>query len=271
MFSNFIAKAFCEDDEENGFSEYRAIGTAWFEETEPGLLERISLSCAGWRDGRRGLVEITDGTAHSAYLNALRAKALAEIVSLSQLRHSQLSEARDEIERLAFSIPSKKARLKELEAKAQEAARNGEQAVVENEEELIEVRPSAFESHQRDREASQLRRALDNDQERIISLRSRQAFLRNDAMLKLDLLIERYHERAARYLRAVDGCRRHALCAEVQPPSIQSAGEAVMEKALRGDPLAIATAVVDEETTAATAEAATSAAATAANGKEAEE
>lgn len=271
MLSNFIAKVFCEDDEENGFSEYRAIGTAWFDETEPGLLERISLSCAGWRDGRRGLVEIADGTARSTYLNALHARALAEIVSLSQLRHSQLSEARDEIERLAFSIPDKKARLEELESEAREAARNGEQTVVENEEEPIEIRPSAFESRQRDREVSQLRRTLSSDQERLISLRSRQAFLRNDAMLKLDLLIERYHERAARYLRAVDGCRRHALCAEVRPPSIQSAGEAVMEKALREGPSAIAAAAADAETAAATAEAATSAAATAANGKEAEE
>ena len=74
------------------------------------------------------------------------------------------------------------------------------------------------------------------DRARLSSLRTRQAFLRNDAALKLTLLIERYRERAARYLRAVDGCRRQALCAGAEPPRIEEAATDIMRQALDGNP-----------------------------------
>ena len=93
-----------------------------------------------------------------------------------------------------------------------------------------------FEARQRERELCQLRRSLDADRARLSSLRTRQAFLRNDAALKLTLLIERYRERAARYLRAVDGCRRQALCAGAEPPRIEEAATDIMRQALDGNP-----------------------------------
>ena len=128
MFKDFFEKAFVVEDDDPGSFEYREIGMAWFDDTRLGLLERLSLSCAGRRDGRRGLVEIVDGTAHSSHLNALRAESLAEIVSLAQLRHSQLSEAQDEIGCLNSSIPRDAARLEEMEEAIRLAGQNAAQA-----------------------------------------------------------------------------------------------------------------------------------------------
>ena len=82
-----------------------------------------------------------------------------------------------------------------------------------------------FEARQRERELCQLRRSLDADRARLSSLRTRQAFLRNDAALKLTLLIERYRERAARY-----------LCAGAEPPRIEEAATDIMRQALDGNP-----------------------------------
>lgn len=236
MFKDFFEKVFVVEDDDPGSFEYREIGMAWFDDTRLGLLERLSLSCAGRRDGRRGLVEIVDGTAHSSHLNALRAESLAEIVSLAQLRHSQLSEAQDEIGCLNSSIPRDAARLEEMEEAIRLAGQNAAQADGDGEGEDEGDGAPAFEARQRERELRQLRRSLDADRARLSSLRTRQAFLRNDAALKLTLLVERYHERAARYLRAVDGCRRQALCAGVQPPRIEEAAADVMEQALDGNP-----------------------------------
>ena len=235
MFKDFFEKVFVVEDDDPGSFEYREIGMAWFDDTRLGLLERLSLSCAGRRDGRRGLVEIVDGTAHSSHLNALRAESLAEIVSLAQLRHSQLSKAQDEIGCLDSSIPRDAARLEEMEEAIRLADQNAAQADGDGEGEDGGTRPT-FEARQRERELCQLRRSLDADRARLSSLRTRQAFLRNDAALKLTLLIERYHERAARYLRAVDGCRRQALCAGAEPPRIEEAAADIMRQALDGNP-----------------------------------
>lgn len=232
MFKDFFEKVFVVEDDDPGSFEYREIGMAWFDDTRLGLLERLSLSCAGRRDGRRGLVEVVDGTAHSSHLNALRAESLAEIVSLAQLRHSQLSEAQDEIGRLDCLIPSSEARLEKLEEDIRLAGQDAMQTEGEDEGDGA----PAFEARQRERELRQLRRSLDADRARLSSLRTRQAFLRNDAALKLTLLVERYHERAARYLRAVDGCRRQALCADAEPPRIDDAAANIMKQALDGNP-----------------------------------
>lgn len=232
MFKDFFEKVCAVEEGGSGDFEYREIGTAWFDDTSLGLLERLSLSYAGWRDGRRGLVEIVDGAARSSYLNALHAKSLAEIVSLAQLRHSQLCEAQDEIGRLGCLIPSSEARLEKLEEDIRLAGQDAMQTEGEDEGDGA----PAFEARQRERELRQLRRSLDADHARLSSLRTRQAFLRNDAALKLTLLVERYHERAARYLRAVDGCRRQALCAGVQPPRIDDAAANIMKQALDGNP-----------------------------------
>lgn len=261
MFSNLIAKAVLIDDpEDEDGSDYRAIGTAWFDETEPDLLERISLTWAGWRDGRRGLVGVAEGRAHSAYLDALRAEALAEIVSLAQLRHSQLAEAQDEIERLAFSIPCDEERLEELEDRLRAARRREEQATAQPESEgtgspdgahgnaahpsdsaVDDAAPKparsgapalAVNAAQDERERSRLLRSIRSDRTRLISLRAQQAFLQRDAEIKLSLLIERYRERAARYLRAADACRRPASYAEAEPPCIREDARAILEQAL---------------------------------------
>ena len=229
MFKDFFEKVCAIEEGGSGDFEYRDIGTAWFDDTSLGLFERLSLSYAGWHDGRRGLIKIVDGTAHSSYLNALHAKSLAEIVSLAQLRHSQLSEAQDEIERLGCSIPIGETRLENLEEEVRHAEQNTMQADDEGD-------VPVFEARQRERELCQLRRSLEADRTRLSSLRAQQAFLRNDAALKLTLLIERYRERAARYLRAVDGCRRQALCAGVQPPRIDDAAADIMRQALNGNP-----------------------------------
>ena len=66
--------------------EYLDVGTSWFDATQLGLVRRIRLSFAGWRDGRRNLVVVSDGVAKSAYLDSLRASFLAEIEALAQKR-----------------------------------------------------------------------------------------------------------------------------------------------------------------------------------------
>lgn len=232
MFKDFFEKVCAVEEGGPDDFEYREIGTAWFDDTSLDLFERLSLSYAGWRDGRRGLIEIVDGTAHSSYLNALHAKSLAEIVSLAQLRHSQLSETQDEIGRLGCLIPSNKARLEKLEEEIRLA---GQDAMQTEGEDAGDDAP-VFEARQRERERCQLRRSLDADRTRLSSLHAQQAFLRNDAALKLTLLIERYRERAARYLRAVDGCRHQALCADIHPPRIDDAAADIMRQALDGNP-----------------------------------
>ena len=243
MFKDFFDKVLIVDEDDSDSAEYREIGAGWFDDTNVGLLERIALACAGWRDGRRGLVEIEGGAARSSYLNALRAKALAEVVSLAQLRHARIKEAQDEIEQLATSIPLDEARFERLDAEMREAERLAAQAVTDGagsegeddgDEGSAASTPSAYEARQRERELDRLRRSIANSRKRLASLRVQQAFLRDDGALKLTLLIERYRERAARYLRAADGCRRQPLCAEAQPPLIQEDAERIMSRALGG-------------------------------------
>lgn len=236
MIYDLIRKAvYVEEDDE---SDYRNIGAAWYDETGPGLFKRIALSFSGWRDGRRRLVNLDNGVARSPRLDMLHAEALAEVVSLAQLRHAQMSEAQDGIDRLAFSIPDDEARLEKLEREcdlqrsADETVEKTDGAASEDGSASEDSGAAVCEELRRDKEINRLRQRIRSRREKLISLRAQKAFLREDADLKLVLLIKRYHERAARYLRAADGCGCRESLAGAEPPDIEQEAKAILARAL---------------------------------------
>ncbi len=218
-----------DDAEFDKAPEYLDVGTSWFDATQLGLVRRIRLSFAGWRDGRRNLVVVSDGVAKSAYLDSLRASFLAEIEALAQKRHALLGLAQDEIDRLKVDIALVDERLEALEKQRAEEARRTEQ---EDETDPVTSQMSEWSKQRRDKDACNLRAAIAETEKRLVRLTVWKAFLANDAKLKESLIIERYRESAAWYLRGADACRHHAACIDAQPPCIQEDADKIIARAI---------------------------------------
>lgn len=218
-----------DDAECDKAPEYLDVGTSWFDATQLGLVRRIRLSFAGWRDGRRNLVVVSDGVAKSAYLDSLRASFLAEIEALAQKRHALLGLAQDEIDRLKVDVALVDERLEALEKQRAEEARRTEQ---EDETDPVTSQMSEWSKQRRDKDACNLRAAIAETEKRLVRLTVWKAFLANDAKLKESLIIERYRESAAWYLRGADACRHHAACIDAQPPCIQEDADKIIARAI---------------------------------------
>lgn len=226
MFFDWLKDDNTECDEA---PEYLNVGTGWVESTQLGLIKRIRLSFAGWLDGRRNLVMVSDGTAKSTYLDSLRASYLVEIESLAQKRHAQLSLAQDEINRLKVDIALVDERLEALEKQHAEGVRRAAQ---EDGTDPVASQMSEWDKQRRAKDESSQRAEIAKMEKRLARLAVWRAFLANDAKLKQSLIIERYRESATWYLRSADACRRHAACIDAQLPCIQKEADKILARAI---------------------------------------
>ena len=121
-----------------------------------------------------------------------------------------------------------KQRADEEKQRAEEARRTEQ----ENETDPVTSQMSEWGKQRRDKDACNLRATIAETEKRLVRLGVWKAFLANDAKLKESLIIERYRESAAWYLRSADACRHHAACIDAQPPCIQEDADKIIARAI---------------------------------------